>query len=182
MAFEPTPNDMKSEPSGLKRGKGVILSHAQIERILTVAGRGPVADRNTALVLVMLGNGLGINGLRELRVRDFLHADGSVRRDARLEPTRDSREPRQLYRLSPRVVTRVEAYLASRTPSAPGTALAYRGLDPEAPLFPAHDAVDGTGGIWATRATQLTTNWMSELLCSIFQEAGSPCRRFAAHG
>jgi hypothetical protein len=60
VAFEPTPDNVKSEPSGLKRGKGVIPSHAQIERILAVAGRGPVADRNTALVLVMLGNGLGI--------------------------------------------------------------------------------------------------------------------------
>ncbi len=128
-AFEPTAHRVKSDPPTQQNRAGVILSHGDIERILAVAGRGPVHLRNTALVLVMLGNGLGISNLRELKVRDFLHADGSVRRDARLEPKHDSREPRRLLWLNPRVVCRVEAYLTRRTPSAEGRAVAYRGLD-----------------------------------------------------
>jgi integrase len=139
------------------------------------------AMRNTALVLVMLGHGLGINELRDLKVRHFLHADGSVRREARLVPNSESRAPRRLLWINTRVVHRVEAYLESRTPAAEGLALAYRGLDPDAPLFPAGEsAKGGPSSEWAAGgATYVTTKWLSELLCAIFQKAqvhASPSR------
>ena len=63
VAFEPTARRGKRDPSGQQARAGVVLSLADIERILAVAGRGPVALRNTALVLVMLGHGLGVSEL-----------------------------------------------------------------------------------------------------------------------
>ena len=83
--------------------------------------------------------------------------------------------------LNTRVVDRVEAYLARRTPAAEGLALAYRGLDPDAPLFPARESVTGgPSSEWAAGGeTYGTTKWLSEPLCSIFQKApirASPSR------
>lgn len=180
MDLRPTPRRGNRDVSGLQARAGVILSPADIDRILAAAGRGSVALRNSALVLVMLGHGLSISDLRDLKVRDFLNADGSVRRDAHLEPTRDSRTPRRLLWLNKRVVSRVEAYLNSRAGSAKQSRLAYRGLDADAPLFPAHESLNGRpDGKWVARGSRVTSKWLSELLCSIFQEAkiyASPVR------
>lgn len=172
MAFDATPLRRKKDQTSQQTRAGVILSQEDIERILAVADRGPVALRNTALVLVMLGHGLGINELRDLKVGHFLDADGSVRREAQLAPNSDSRAPRRLLWINARVVDRVEAYLASRAPAAEGPARAYRGLNPDAPLFPAHESEGwGASSEWAAGDTNVTRRWLSELLCSIFQQA-----------
>lgn len=150
---------------------GVVLSPDQVNRLIREASKGPMGLRNTALLMVLLGTGLGLNGLHALRVADFLHRDGSVRPKAAVDG-------RHLLWSSRKVIAAIEAYLSAR--ARHGMPSEYRGFHPDAPLFLADDGKPIRKQLKTVNGKQYETNdHVSEILCGIFDRAkvqGSPVR------
>ena len=150
---------------------GVVLSPDQIKRLIREARKGPMGLRNTALLMVLLGTGLGLNGLHALRVADFLNRDGSVRPKAAVDG-------RHVLWSSRKVIAAIEAYLSVRTRL--GMPSEYRGLHPDAPLFLSDDGKPMGKQLKTVNGRRYETNaYVSEILCGIFDRAkvqGSPVR------
>lgn len=106
-------------------------------KVAGVTGDSPLRD--VALLYVAYGIGCMLTELASLTVADYLREDGSVREESRVRAAiaQNSRE-RPLYWANPRVVAALDSYLACRLKDQHGVTVrkaAYRGLDPDGPLF-----------------------------------------------
>lgn len=126
----------------IKRGI-YILSDQEIHLgALRIRGRSPRPLEDLALYYLLLATGARTLEIARLEVRDYLHADGSVRccSEMRAEAAITGRA-RPLYFRSAHLHQAMDAYLADRAERSvragdgvAGTA-AYRGLEPGSRLF-----------------------------------------------
>jgi site-specific recombinase XerD len=120
--------------------KSPVVEHHQVRHALKVAAvTGQNAARDVALLLVFYGTGLTPNEVAKLMLSDYLSADGDVRAETLLRAEiAFNRKPRPLIWASSKICTAIDDYLAYRLAVRHGvttSTAAYRGLDPNSPLF-----------------------------------------------
>jgi site-specific recombinase XerD len=106
-------------------------------KLAAVSGESPL--RNVALLMTVYGTGMTLTEISRLPVRAYLNGDGSVRVKSCVDAAiAYNGKERPIYWSNVKVVKAIDAYLAYRitnrhrlTPMA----TAYRGLDPDGPIF-----------------------------------------------
>jgi site-specific recombinase XerD len=106
-------------------------------KVAAVSGESPL--RNVALLTTVYGTGMMLTEIARLPVRAYLNGDGSVRVKSCVDAViAYNGKERPIYWSNAKVVKAVDAYLTYRiayrhrmTPMA----TAYRGLDPDGPIF-----------------------------------------------
>ncbi|QDL38557.1 site-specific integrase [Rhodoferax sediminis] len=130
-SFEP------SLPCGSRETR--ILSSEEIaQAVLRIKGRSSRPWHDIALFYLLFATGARPLEIARLEVRDYLDADGSVRRESQMRAeVAITRKPRSLYFTSTRLDEVLTLYLKERLALQLGvhTAGAYRGLDPDSRLF-----------------------------------------------
>jgi site-specific recombinase XerD len=120
--------------------KAPFIEDARLKHILKVAAiSGECPERNVALLYVIYGTGMMLTEVARLPVRLYLKADGSFLEKSAVaaEITYNGKE-RPLWWSNAKVVTAIEKYLEYRIRNKHGITTrkaAYRGLDPDGPLF-----------------------------------------------
>jgi len=120
--------------------KAPYIEEGRLRHLLKVAaisGESPL--RNVALLTTVYGTGMMLTEIARLPVRAYLNGDGSIR----VKSCVDGRiayngKERPVYWSNAKVTNALDAYLAYRAAHRQGTtpmATAYRGLDPDGPLF-----------------------------------------------
>lgn len=120
--------------------KPPVIEDKQFKHMLQVArvtGESPLRD--VALLYVAYGIGAMLTELASLKVSDVLREDGAVREEGciRAAIAHNNRE-RPVFWVNPRVIAALDAYLAYRVEQKHGVTTrkaAFRGLDPDGPLF-----------------------------------------------
>lgn len=120
--------------------KAPVIEERQLRHMLKVAavtGESPLRD--VALLYVLYGTGMMLTELASLTVRDFALESGAVREKSVVRATiaHNSKE-RPVFWVNAKVVTAVDSYLAYRVTARHGVTTrtaAYRGLDPDGPIF-----------------------------------------------
>ena len=103
-----------------------------------VRSRSENANRDVALVFVLLSTGAKPIEIARLQVSDYLNADGSVRVNSELRASATTTgRSRPLHFTSTRVCEAIDCYLTERRRRGIGTGAApsFRGLDPQSGLF-----------------------------------------------
>lgn len=106
-------------------------------KVAAVSGESPL--RNVALLTTVYGTGMMLTEIARLPVRAYLNGDGSVRVKSCVDAgIAYNGKERPIYWSNAKVVKAIDAYLTYRivyhhrlTPMA----TAYRGLDPDGPIF-----------------------------------------------
>lgn len=106
-------------------------------KVAAIAGESPL--RNVALLTTVYGTGMMLTEIARMSVRAYLNGDGSVR----VKSSVDARiayngKERPIYWSNAKVVKAIDAYLAYRVSRRHGVtpmATAFRGLDPDGPIF-----------------------------------------------
>lgn len=120
--------------------KPPVIEEKQLRHMLKVASvTGETPLRDAALLYVAYGTGATLAEIASLNVRDYLNEDGSVRDESHIRAAiaHNSRE-RPLYWSNQKVTAAVDAYLTYRIQNKHGLTVrkaAFRGLDPDGPLF-----------------------------------------------
>ncbi|THF64969.1 site-specific integrase [Pseudothauera nasutitermitis] len=129
--FEPAP------PAGNRPAR--VLSPSEVAQgAVRIKGRTQRTWHDLALYYLLFATGLRPLEIARLEVRDYLHADGSVRWASALRPEAAiNGKSRPLYFSSSRLTDSLDAYLRERCDSGHGLGEAdrYRGLDPGSRLF-----------------------------------------------
>ena len=129
--FEPQP------PVGARPAR--VLSPSEVAQgAVRIKGRTQRTWHDLALYYLLFATGLRPLETARLEVRDYLHADGSVRRESELRAEAAiNGKLRPLYFSSRRLDDVLAAYLRERCGAGHGLGEpgAYRGLDPNSPLF-----------------------------------------------
>ncbi|ALS68385.1 site-specific integrase [Pandoraea apista] len=129
--------------------KAAVIEEHQIRHARKVAAvTGHAKERDVALLLIAYGTGLAPNETAKLTVEDYLLENGEVRvhSTVRAEIAFNGKA-RPLFFSSPKVREVIDAYLAHRKETRQGVTIlraAYRGLDPQSPLFLASDGAPFT--------------------------------------
>ncbi|MFS2025169.1 tyrosine-type recombinase/integrase [Massilia sp. CT11-137] len=106
-------------------------------KVAAVAGESPL--RNVALLTTVYGTGMMLTEIARMPVRAYLNGDGSVRVKSCVDAAiAYNRKERPIYWSNTKVVKALDSYLEYRvahrqrlTPMA----TAFRGLDPDGPIF-----------------------------------------------
>jgi integrase/recombinase XerD len=126
--------------------KPPVFEDKQINHMLAAIGGGGKTngysrnpERDTAIILVLYGYALGITELATITVADYVTAKGAAIREGvvRAEISINNQD-RPLYWVNKRACETLDAYLAWRVVHGHGVTVkkaAYRGLDPDSPLF-----------------------------------------------
>jgi integrase len=116
-----------------------VVSPDEIARgVLRIRGRSAQPARDVALFYTLFVTGARPLEIVRLRVRDYLLEDGQVRRESQMPAGASiTGKARPMYFASGKLDAALEAYLAERMARGHGTGplAAYRGLDPDSPLF-----------------------------------------------
>ncbi|WP_309680199.1 P-loop NTPase fold protein [Polaromonas sp.] len=122
-----------------KSREACILSNEEIaQAVLRIKGRSNRPWHDIALFYVLFATGARPLEIARLEVRDYLDADGHVRRESQMRvEVAITRKPRSLYFTSTRLDEVLTLYLQERRALNLGvhTATTYRGLDPDSRLF-----------------------------------------------
>ena len=123
-------------------------AHARHIRVLTdeeissgavrIRGRSQQPHEDLALYYILLATGARPLEIARLEVRDYLHADGTVRRISSIRPVvAITGKERPLFFCSTRLEEALNAYLAEHIAARQGLGAdgEYRGLDPASRLF-----------------------------------------------
>lgn len=117
-----------------------VIEDQQFERLLkaTVA-TSRMPERDAALLLTLCGTAMAVTELATITVDCFLRPDGAVKITSSIPvEVAHNGEERPLYWSNKRVVSAMEKYLEWRFENTHGVTIkkgAYRGLDPESPIF-----------------------------------------------
>lgn len=116
-----------------------IVSREKIARAAQrIRGRSSRPWHDLSLFYMLFATGARPLEIARLEVRDYLDADGSVRRESQMRAeVAITRKPRSLYFTSSRLDEVLTLYLQERLALALGVRMAgaYRGLDPDSRLF-----------------------------------------------
>lgn len=134
--------------------------------------------RDVALLYVLFTTGAKPVEIARLQVRDYLQADGCIRRRSTLRPDASvNGRSRPLYFTSERACVALDGYLHQRLQRQQGVgaaASAYRGLDPASPLFLTDDGRRFELRCRSRTDMRATCRLMSATFHAIFQRAGWP--------
>ncbi|MBI2749095.1 MAG: site-specific integrase [Burkholderiales bacterium] len=116
-----------------------VVSADEIDRAVhRIRGRSAQPARDVALFYILFATGARPLEIARIEVRDYLHADGSVRRESELpaEATITGKS-RPLFFASSKLDDTLTAYLRVRLEGRQGLgpSSSFRGLDPESRLF-----------------------------------------------
>jgi site-specific recombinase XerD len=106
-------------------------------KVAAVSGESPL--RNVALLMTVYGTGMMLTEIARMPVRAYLNGDGSVREKSCVDAAiAYNGKERRIYWSNAKVVKAIDAYITYRiiyrhrlTPMA----TAFRGLDPDGPIF-----------------------------------------------
>ena len=120
--------------------KPQVVEDKQFEHMLkATAAYSRVPERDAALLLTLYGTALAVTELASITIGDYLDAKGSTwAKSAVREAVAHNGEERPLYWSNKRVCAALDAYLAWRVEHKHGVTIkkgAYRGLDPDSPIF-----------------------------------------------
>ncbi|WP_434716363.1 tyrosine-type recombinase/integrase [Paraburkholderia sp. A3RO-2L] len=159
--------------------KTPYIEDARLKHLLKVSAiSGESRARNVALLMVIYGTGMMLTELARLPVSAYLKGDGSLLEKSKIaaEIAYNGKE-RPLWWTNTKVVNAIDKYLAYRIESGHGLTTrkgAYRGLDPESPLF-----LTGDGKPYrlmtrktATGAVSYSCDSMSQLFRKLHSQAG----------
>ncbi len=124
--------------SGGPREIRILSSEEIAQSVLRIKGRSSQPWHDVALFYILFATGARPLEIARLEVRDYLDADGSVRRESQMRAEVSiSRKSRALYFTSTRLDEVLTRYLQERLALNLGVhaAGAYRGLDPGSRLF-----------------------------------------------
>lgn len=124
--------------------KPPVIEDKQIEHLLkATAATSRVPERDTALLLTLYGTALNVTELATITVADYLDAKGTLRVTSAVRvDVAHNGEERPLYWSNKRIATSIDKYLAWRLERKHGVTIkngAYRGLDPDSPIFLTED-------------------------------------------
>jgi site-specific recombinase XerD len=106
-------------------------------KVAAVSGEFPV--RNVALLTCVYGTGMMLTELARVPLKAYLNPNGTVRDESAVAPDiAYNGTERPLYWANKKVIDAIDKYLAYRVEHrhcVTAKKAAYRGLDPEAPLF-----------------------------------------------
>jgi len=106
-------------------------------KVTAISGESPI--RNVALVYVLYGTGMMLTEIASFTVRDYLREDGSVCAMSSVRAAiAYNNTARPLPWTNAKVVGALDAYIAERLRLGHGLTVrkaAFRGLDPDTPLF-----------------------------------------------
>jgi site-specific recombinase XerD len=159
--------------------KPPVIEPRQVRHALKVAavtGQNPARD--TALLIVFYGTGLTANEVAKLLVSDYLEANGRVRVESVVRPEiAFNGKPRPLVWASSRTCAAIDNYLKYRLAVRHGittSPAAFRGLDPNSPLFMTGDGdpFAFTRRVTATGAVSYSCETITEIVRRLHQQAG----------
>lgn len=127
-----------TEPPAHVRHVCVLTDGEITSGALRIRGRSQQIHEDLALYYILFATGARPLEIARLEVRDYLHADGSVRRISSIRPdVAITERERPLFFCSVRLEDALNAYLAERVAAKQrlGASSEYRGLDPVSRLF-----------------------------------------------
>ena len=131
-------DELGTEPPAHARHIRVLTDEEITSGALRIRGRSQQPHEDLALYYILLATGARPLEIARLEVRDYLHADGSVRRVScvRADVAITGRE-RPLFFCSTRLEEALNAYLVERVSDRQGLGAhgEYRGLDPASRLY-----------------------------------------------
>lgn len=159
--------------------KTPYVEDARLKHLLKVSAiSGESRERNVALLMVIYGTGMMLTEVARLRVSAYLKDDGSLLEKSKIaaEIAYNGKE-RPLWWSNTKVVNAIDKYLAYRVESGHGITTrkaAYRGLDPESPLFLTGDGKPYrlTTRKTSTGAISYSCDSMSQLFRKLHSQAG----------
>ncbi|MEX3859407.1 tyrosine-type recombinase/integrase [Paraburkholderia sp. BR10923] len=159
--------------------KPPVIEPHQLRRAVKVARvTGQNSIRDVALLLVFYGTGITPNEAAKLLVSDYLQASGKVRVEStvRAEIAFNGRT-RPLVWASTKTCDAIDDYLAYRRATRQAVSTrpaAYRGLDPNSPLFLAGDGEPFafTRRVTGTGAISYSCETLTEIMRRLHQQAG----------
>ena len=116
-----------------------VLDH-DLKRMLNVAAvSGELPVRNTAMLRVLYGTDMTLHEVARMPIKTLLKPDGAILEES-MVPANIAYNgmQRPLYWVNSTLIAAVDAYLVFRVEHRHRTTMrtgAYRGLDPEAPIF-----------------------------------------------
>lgn len=116
----------------------ILSSNDIAQAVLRIKGRSSRPWHDLSLFYLLFATGARPLEIARLEVRDYLDADGRVRRESQLRAeVAITKKPRSLYFSSTRLDEVLTLYLQERVALNLGahTAATFRGLDPESRLF-----------------------------------------------
>ena len=112
-------------------------------KVAAISGESPL--RNVALLTTVYGTGMMLTEIARMPVHTYLNSDGSVRVKSSVNALfAYNGKERPIYWSNAKVVKAIDAYLAYRVARRHGVTpmtTAFRGLDPDGPIF-----LTGDGG------------------------------------
>ena len=137
-------NSIKPLWHNLSMAKPPVIEDKQIEHLIkATAAYSRVPLRDTALLLTLYGTALAVTELATITVGDYLLPNGAVRVTSAVRPdVAHNGSERALFWSNKRVVAAIDYYLAWRFSHRQGRTMkreAFRGLDPDSPLFLTED-------------------------------------------
>lgn len=160
--------------------KAIVIEDEQLEHAVRVAKVSSPENggRDAALLLTCFGTGMTVTEMCRLRVSDYLTESGTVLIDSlvRAEIAYNHRS-RPLCWTSKKLTNAIDAHLAERLARGHGVStrvMAFRGLDPDSPLFVSGRTGEGLKISVQKRdgKTYYSANQLSRLYTRLFSMAG----------
>ncbi|EPX9781811.1 TPA: tyrosine-type recombinase/integrase [Pseudomonas aeruginosa] len=160
--------------------RAIVVEDDQLEQAVKVARLSSPENglRDAALLLACFGTGMTVTELCRLKISDFLTQSGTIRIDSRIRAEiAYNHKSRPLCWTNKKLTNAVEAHLAERLERGHGVTKrqnAYRGLDPESPLFVSGRTGDGLRISAKKRdgKTYYSATQLSRLFTRLFEQAG----------
>lgn len=160
--------------------KAIVVEDDQLEHAVKVArvSSPENGNRDAALLLTCFGTGMTVTEICRLRVSDYLTEAGPVLVDSqvRAEIAYNHRS-RPLCWTNRKVINAIDTHLAERLVRGHGVStrvMAYRGLDPDSPLFVSGRTGEGLKISAQVRdgKTYYSANQLTRLYTRLFAMAG----------
>ncbi len=159
--------------------KALYVEEKDLNRMLKIAATsGEFPVRNVALLTTLYGTGMMLTEIATLPLKAYLKPDGTVRIDSEVPAEiAYNGDARPLHWTSKRIADAVEAYLAYRVEHRHRVTTrkgAYRGLDPEAPIFLTDEGQPYklTQRTTATGTISYSCDSLNQLYRKLHQQAG----------
>lgn len=160
--------------------KAPFIDDSRLKHMLKVATlSGESSERNVALLYVFYGTGLMLTEAATLPVRSYLNADGSLREKSLVSAEiAYNGKPRPLWWSNAKVVAAIDKYLEYRLKHKEAITTkkaAYRGLDPDSPIFLTGDGVPYklVKRITSAGAVSYSCDSLSQLIRKLHAQAGA---------
>ena len=160
--------------------KAIVIEDEQLEHAVRVAKVSSPENggRDAALLLTCFGTGMTVTEICRLRVSDYLTESGTVLIDSQVRAEiAYNHRPRPLCWTSKKLTNAIDAHLAERLARGHGVTtrvMAFRGLDPDSPLFVSGRTGEGLKISAQKRdgKTYYSANQLSRLYTRLFSMAG----------